>query len=386
MINITKLYCGLSGPSDRLRYHRDPGLGPVVAYNCTRGCNLRCQHCYSSSDHTPGQKELTTEQSKTLLTQLKTFGCPVVLFSGGEPLYRPDIMELLCHCLKIGLRAVLSTNGTLIDKRTAERLAEYKVGYVGISIDGPETFHNSFRATEGAYQRAIDGLRICREAGLKTGLRFTMTRDNIEHVPWVFNLAAEHKVRRICFYHLVRTGRAKIGPDACPSLIQIRNAMDQLLERTKSGVEAGLLDEVLTVDNHADGPYLLMRMQREQNPALGDAKELLQLAGGSRVGIGIACIGWDGSVYADQFWRNYSLGNVLEHPFEQIWTGQKDSVLSKIRDKEHHAHIRCKQCAWFLLCKGNYRFLGTACASEHWQNEPPCYLTDEEIEKKYAVS
>jgi radical SAM protein with 4Fe4S-binding SPASM domain len=321
---------------------------------------------------------LTTEQAKDLLAQLKQAGCPVVLFSGGEPLLREDIFEILAEARHLGLRTVISTNGTLIDVTTAKRLNELEVGYVGISIDGPEAFHDTFRQVPGCFNAALEGLQQCRSAGLKTGLRFTMTRDNIQHVPFVFDLAVAQNVRRICFYHLVRTGRAVQLQDQAPDVTQIRRALDVIIEQTRQHVHTGRLDEVLTVDNHADGPYLLVRMQQEGHPHMDQATQLLVDAGGSRVGTGIACVGWDGQVYADQFWREYPLGNVTQRAFTEIWHRNNEPVLMKIRAKDTWAHPRCRSCKWFSLCKGNYRFLGPDPAPGHWLNEPACYLTDQE--------
>ncbi|GAG92415.1 unnamed protein product, partial [marine sediment metagenome] len=140
MINISKLYCGLAGESDDLRYRREKSFGPIVVYNCTRRCNLRCLHCYSSSESNQFSDELTTARAKQLLSELADVNCPVVLFSGGEPLLRDDLFELLAEARRLGLRTVISSNGTLLDSGTAGQLAGAGVSYVGISIDGDEQF------------------------------------------------------------------------------------------------------------------------------------------------------------------------------------------------------------------------------------------------------
>ena len=209
MINIAKLYCGLAGESDDLRYRGGNSFGPVVAYNCTSRCNLRCLHCYSSSKPNQCSDELSTAQAKKLLLQLAEANCPVVLFSGGEPLLRDDLFELLAEAGRLGLRIVLSTNGTLIDSGTARQLAEVGVSYVGVSVDGEEEFHDKFRAVRGSFKAAVAGIENCKKAGIKTGLRFTITKANARQSGFVFELAALAGVRRICFYHLIRTGWAK---------------------------------------------------------------------------------------------------------------------------------------------------------------------------------
>ena len=382
MINVSKLYCGLAGPSDHLRYSRPSQIGPVIAYNCTRRCNLQCEHCYSRSGCEGAPDELTTQQAKALLAELKEAGCPVVLFSGGEPLLRSDLLELLAECQGLGLRTVLSSNGTLIDRTVARHLADLAVAYVGISIDGPPDFHDTFRQSRGCFEQAMAGIAHCQDAGLRTGLRFTITPQNASYVSFIFDLARDHDVRRICFYHLIRSGRAASG--AAPSSSQTRQAVDTIIDKTSQS--ADWIEEVLTVDNHADGPYLLVRMQREGHPGLDEAISLLDKAGGNRVGQGIACVGWDGNVYADQFWRHHSLGNVKDAPFGRIWQDPSDPVLRRLRHKDQYAEARCKACTWFSLCKGNYRSLAPGCADSDWRNEPACYLTDAETQARRAAA
>lgn len=380
MINISKLYCGLSGQSDDLRYHSADSFGPVVVYNCTQRCNLRCVHCYSSSETTGHSDEMSTNQAREMLRQLTQINCPAVLFSGGEPLLRPDIFELLNQAKHLGLRTVLSTNGTLIDSEVASKLSEAGVDYVGISIDGDEEFHDEFRQVKGCFKAALSGIENCQKTGIRTGLRFTITKANAGQIPAVFNIAASNNIRRICFYHLIRVGRAKKLESQALKPEQTRQVLNAIIEGTNNFASRGLVDEVLTVDNHADGPYLLIKMKNENNPRYKEAKKLLLANGGNKVGEKIACIGWDGSVYPDQFWRNYSLGNIKERLFSQIWQESNEPVLKKLRNKKHFADTRCLRCRWFNLCKGNYRFLGDNADDEHWLNEPACYLTNEEIE------
>jgi radical SAM protein with 4Fe4S-binding SPASM domain len=373
------MYCGLSGESDHLRYSANSSFGPVIVYNCTARCNLNCVHCYSSSGPTAAADELTTGQAKKLLTDIAEANCPVLLFSGGEPLMREDLFELLAEAKKLSLRTVVSTNGTLIDLQTAKKLAAVGVSYVGVSIDGEEQFHDAFRRSQGSFKAAINGLEHCNQAGIKTGLRFTITKANCGQIPAVFEIAAAAGVRRICFYHLIRSGRAENLDGQAPSVEQTREVLDTIVQKTVDFTARGLVDEVLTVDNHADGPYLLMKMKSESSPRYDEARRLLLANGGNKVGEKIACVGWNGEVYPDQFWRNYSPGNIRDRSLRQIWENAGDPALSRLRNKEQHRAPKCRLCNWFDLCKGNYRFLGGDPGENNWLNEPACYLTDEEI-------
>ena len=381
MINISKLYCGLAGVSDELRYPERRTIKPIVVFNCTPKCNLRCMHCYSSSEAACCAPELSTAQAKTLIDQIADFGCPVLLFSGGEPLLRDDLFELMAYARTRTLRTVLSTNGTRITESVAARLAELGLSYAGISLDGPADVHDRFRKVDGAFLATLNGITNCRSAGIRTGLRFTMTRDNITHVDKLFDIAAASDVRRICFYHLIRTGRAKDLAESAPSPQQVRDAIDTILTQTASRVRRGEVEEVLTVGNHTDGPYMLLRMQAENHPHVGAARELLARSSGNRIGQNIASINWDGQVFPDQFWRNYSLGNILDKPFGDIWQNEADPVLHVLRNKRRYKDPQCARCRWFDLCLGNFRSLTGKPDLADWKNEPPCYLTKEEIAK-----
>lgn len=381
MINISKLYCSLAGDSDHLRYNERNDFGPIAVFNCTKKCNLRCQHCYSESDKSLSDVELNTAQAIDMLDQLKEANCPVVLFSGGEPLIRGDLFELLEYAKKISLRTVISTNGTLIDENIAEKLAAVNVGYVGISLDGPKHLHDKFRAVTGCFDKTIAGFKNCRKLGIKAGLRFTITKANKECIGDMFDIASENGIRRICFYHLIGMGRAVEISDQSLTAQETRITMDTVIAKTKEFVDKGLIDEVLTVGNHADGPYLLVKMQQQCHPDFEKAKKLLMINGGNKIGEKIACVSWDGSVYADQFWRNYCLGNITKKSFKDIWYNNTDPVLQKLHNKDKFADKICLGCKWFELCKGNYRFLGQDPSDENWANEPKCYLTKEEIEK-----
>ena len=381
MINISKLYCGLAAESDDLRYSASNSLGPVVVYNCTGRCNLRCLHCYSSSKSNWDNGQLNTAEAKKLISQLAEVNCPVILFTGGEPLLRDDLFELLVQAKRSGLRTVISTNGTLIDSATAGKLADVGVSYVGISIDGNQKFHDKFRDAAGSFKAALAGIENCRKAGLKTGLRFTITKTNRRQIPVIFDIAASTGTRRICFYHLIRSGRAKKLDSQTLTPQQTRIAVDTIIDNTDKFVQKVLLDEVLTVGNHADGPYLLIKMAEENNRHYQNAERFLLAAGGNKVGEKIIAVGWDGNVYPDQFWQNFSVGNVRDKPFKAIWEDSDKPVLNRLRNKSKFADQRCLRCRWFDLCKGNFRFLDAKADDEYWLNEPPCYLTDEQIEK-----
>ena len=393
MIGISKLYCGTVEPSDALRYGRDSKAlpsellqfsidkKPVVVWNVTRACNLNCIHCYARAVERSHDQELTHDQGLALIDDLADFGVPVMLFSGGEPLMRPDLMDLASYAVKKGMRAVISTNGTLITREKAEELKEIGLSYVGVSLDGMEAVNDRFRKKKGAFKAALEGIKNCQEVGLKVGLRFTINRMNISEIPHIFDLLEEKRIPRVCFYHLVYAGRGSELIDQALEHQETRKAVDLIINRTRALHESGLPAEVLTVDNHADGPYVYLRMLGEKNPRSEDVLSLLKMNEGNNSGRGFACVSWDGSVHADQFWRHYSFGNVLDRPFSEIWSDLSNPLMAKLKEKKKHVKGRCSTCRWLDVCAGNFRVRAEAVTGDIWAADPACYLTDEEIRR-----
>lgn len=391
MIDITRLYCGRSGEADHLRYgggettfFQEPsapgGPRPVVVWNVTPACNLRCVHCYAHvQDDTHKQNVLSVDEGRKLLDDLAEYGAPVVLFSGGEPLAREDIMELITHARRGGLRTVLSTNGTLITEHAAGQLAQAGLHYAGVSLDGIGATNDHFRGCEGAFVAALEGIRNCRRAGVKVGLRFTLTRHNVGDVEAIFKLLVDEDIPRVCFYHLVYTGRGRSMMADDLTHEQTRRVMDTIIDYAAQLHAQGLNKQVLTVDNHTDGAYLLERMRRERHLRLHEAQQLLQRNGGNRSGSGIGCVGWDGTVFPDQFWRDKPLGNVTITPFSAIWSESHDGLLTQLRRRWEWLRGRCATCRFLDICNGNFRARAEAATGDIWAPDPACYLTDEEI-------
>jgi 12,18-didecarboxysiroheme deacetylase len=391
MIGISKLYCGTVEPSDALRYGRmssqlpshllqfSSDKRPVVVWNITRRCNLKCLHCYAHARNIPFDNELTTMEGKKLIDDLAGFGVPVLLISGGEPLVRKDLPELAAYAVEKGMRAVISTNGTLITPQMADTLKKIGLSYVGISLDGMEEINDRFRGVKGAFKSALKGIENCKKAGIKVGLRFTINKINVGEIPDLFRLIEENDIPRICFYHLVYAGRGSKLVEEDLSHEESRRAVDLIMDFTKKLHDQGKPKEVLTVDNHADGPYIYLRLKKENPERAKEVLELLKMNEGNNSGRGIGCISWDGEVHADQFWRHYSFGNVKDRPFSEIWTDTSDPLMNKLKEKKKYAKGKCATCKWLDICAGNFRVRSEAVTGDVWAPDPACYLTDEEI-------
>lgn len=391
MIGISKLYCGTVEPSDALRYGRQSSKlpshllqfskdkRPVVVWNVTQQCNLKCIHCYAHASNRVAEQELTFKEGQQLIDDLSGFGVPVLLFSGGEPLVRKDLPDLAAHAVKRGMRAVISTNGTLITKSTAKRLKEIGLSYVGISLDGMQAVNDRFRGVNGAFNKAMEGIRNCKDAGIKVGLRFTINKANVSEIPKIFNLLEKMDIPRVCFYHLVYAGRGSQLVEEDLSHSETRKAVDLIISRTKDLHDREMPKEVLTVDNHADGPYLYLKLLKEDLKRAKKVYQLLQMNEGNNSGRGIGCISWNGDVHADQFWRHHRFGNILERPFSEIWTDLSEPLMKRLKEKKKYVKGRCAGCKWLDICGGNFRVRAEAVTGDIWASDPACYLTDGEI-------
>lgn len=391
MIGISKLYCGTVEPSDALRYGRHSGKlpshllqfakdkKPVVVWNMTRRCNLKCVHCYAKAVDEHGQDEIGTAKAKEIIDDLAAYGAPVMLFSGGEPLVRKDLVELAHHAVGKGMRAVISTNGTLITKAKAKELKDVGLSYVGISMDGGPETHDKFRGVSGCYAKTIAGIENCKAEGLKVGLRFTLNKRNVAEVPVLFQLLKDLDIPRICFYHLVYAGRGSELIKEDLDHAETRAVVDLIMDQTRALFDAGLPKEVLTVDNHADGPYVWLRLLKEDPKRAAEVLELLTWNEGNNSGRGIGCISWDGQVHADQFWRNHTFGNVLERPFSEIWDDPNIELLAKLKQRKKYVGGRCATCRYLDICGGNFRARAEAYYGDVWAQDPACYLSEDEI-------
>jgi len=388
LISVTKLLCDSENYGDSLRYNQGSrgqahgavaGQGPVVVWNSTRTCNLKCIHCYSSSESKKYEGELSTEEALRFIDSLAEFKTPVLLFSGGEPLLREDLLTLASYARSKGIRPTISTNGTLLTPELTASLKSIGVGYIGISLDGIGANNDRFRGRSGAFENALAGIRNCIAIDQRVGLRFTINRHNYGELNAIFDLIEKENIPRVCFYHLVYAGRGSKMVEEDITRGEARTALDLIVERTLDFHRRGLNKEILTVDNHADGVYIYLKVKKE-NPALADnILKLLSLNGGNRTGIAIGAVDWYGNVHPDQFTQNHTFGNVRERKFGDIWTDISQPVLAGLKNRKPLLKGRCAACRWLEVCNGNFRARAEAVTGDFWESDPACYLTDEEI-------
>lgn len=389
MISVTKLLFATEYFGDSLRYTDNAhkarngvreGMGPVVVWNSTRTCNLKCRHCYMSADAKKYQNELTTAEAKQFIDDLADFNVPVLLFSGGEPLIRPDFFELADYAAKKGVRPTLSTNGTLITPEVARKIKDIGVGYVGISLDGLREVNDKFRGKAGAFEAAMNGIKNCVAVDQRVGLRFTINHHNIQELENIFDFIEEENINRVCFYHLVYSGRGNQMMDEDVTAEESRRAMDIIIRRTRDFEERGLKKEILTVDNHCDGVYMYLKALQEGKDELAQQiKKYIAMNGGNRSGMAFAEVDPLGYVHPDQFTQHHTFGNVRERKFGDIWQDTTNPIMAGLKDRKPLLKGRCSKCKFLDNCNGNFRTRAEARTGDFWESDPSCYLTDEEI-------
>ena len=350
-----------------------------MIWNLIRRCNLTCAHCYATSADKDFAGELTTAEVKAVMADLRAYGVPVLILSGGEPLMRPDIFELAHHAKSLGFYLALSTNGTLIDADQVAPIAAVGFDYLGISLDGLAETHDRFRRRQGAFQASLQGLRLCHAAGLKVGMRFTLCQDNAHDLPALLDLMGEEGIDKFYLSHLNYAGRGNKHRERDAYASMTRAAMDLLIETGWSRIQRGQAVELVTGNNDADGVYLLHWAERHFPERLEDLRQVLIKWGGNASGVNIANIDNLGQVHPDSFWWNYPLGNVRDRSFSAIWEDRADPLMAGLQQRPRPVTGRCGTCAHLAICNGNTRTRAFQVTGDLWAEDPGCYLTDAEI-------
>jgi len=377
MFRISQYMQELVNPTPVVERRSPPG--PVVIWNLIRRCNLTCKHCYSISADIDFKGELNTEEVFTVMDDLKAFGVPVLILSGGEPLLRPDIFDISKRAKDMGFYVGLSSNGTLIDANNIDAIADVGYDYVGISIDGNQKTHDLFRRKDGAFDASMAGIRLCRDRDIKVGLRFTMTEDNAAELPDMLQLMAAEGVNKFYLSHLNYAGRGNRNRDSDVHLDITRQAMDLLFETALLHAQRGDELEFVTGNNDADGVYLLQWVKQHYPEKADHLAAKLRQWGGNSSGVNIANIDNLGEVHPDTFWWHYNLGNIRQRPFSEIWMDTSDPIMNGLKAVPRLIKGRCGECRYFDICGGNTRVRAMQLTGDPWAEDPACYLTDEEI-------
>lgn len=353
--------------------------GPVVIWNLIRRCNLTCKHCYTTSADINFPGELSTSEVFTVMDDLKSFHVPVLILSGGEPLLRKDIFDIALRAKEMGFYVGLSSNGTLITVQNIDAIDAIGFDYVGVSIDGMRETHDAFRRSEGSFDASLRGVRLCRERGIKVGLRFTLTQDNVDDFPGMLKLMDDEDVDKFYLSHLNYGGRGNRNRKDDAVHAMTRQVMDALFEKCLERLRSGRPAEFVTGNNDADGVYLLNWVRRRFPEHVDTIHARLRQWGGNASGVNIANIDNLGNVHPDTFWWHYTLGNLRDRSFSAIWSDLSDPLMAGLKQSPRPVEGRCAACGHLDICNGNTRVRAHQTTGNAWAEDPGCYLTDEEI-------
>src|SRR5690606_12135752 len=279
---------------------------------------------------------------------------------------------------QLGFHVSLSSNGTLIDAGNVDQIVAAGFDYLGVSLDGIGATHDKFRRKEGAFDASMRGIKLCHERGLKVGLRFTMTQDNNRELPLMLDLLEAENVDKFYFSHLNYAGRGHRHRKDDTRHRQTREAMDILMERCWQLLERGTPKEFVTGNNDADGVYLLQWVQKNfPGKAEHNRGQVVQW-GGNASGENVANIDNLGNVHPDTMWWHYTLGNVRQKPFSQIWNDISDPVMAGLKQHPRPVQGRCGSCRHLDICNGNTRVRAMQTTGNVWAEDPACYLDDAE--------
>lgn len=353
--------------------------GPVVIWNLIRRCNLTCKHCYTTSADIDFPGELTTPEIYAVMDDLKAFKVPVLILSGGEPLLHPDIFAISQRARDMGFYVALSSNGTLINASNIEQIAAIDYQYIGVSLDGMREAHDKFRQKQGSFDASLAGIRLCRDHGIKAGVRFTLTQDNAHDFGALLQLMDDEDIDKFYLSHLNYGGRGNKNRKDDAEFQLTRNVMDALFEKSLSWEQQGLHREVVTGNNDADAVYFLHWVKRRFPERAEHIRAKLQQWGGNASGVNVANIDNLGNVHPDTFWWHYGLGNVRKRPFSEIWQDTKDPLMAGLKASPRPLQGRCGSCGYQSICNGNTRVRAQQLTGDFWAEDPGCYLDDQEI-------
>lgn len=352
---------------------------PVVIWNLIRRCNLTCKHCYTTSADIDFPGELTTDEIYRVMDDLHAFNVPVLILSGGEPLLHPDIFAISARAKAMGFYVALSSNGTLITRRNIDRIAEIGYQYIGISLDGLRDNHDRFRQQQGAFDASLEGIHLCREQGIKAGVRFTLTQDNAEDFTAILQLLDEQDIDKFYLSHLNYGGRGNKNRKDDAAHQMTRAVMEQLFEACLRWEQQGKQREIVTGNNDADAVYFLHWVQKNFPERTDSLRAKLEQWGGNASGLNVANIDNLGNVHPDTFWWHHNLGNVRQRPFSEIWQDLSDPLMAGLKQSPRPLKGRCASCHYQKICNGNTRVRAQQIYNDPWAEDPGCYLRQSEI-------
>ncbi|OIP53375.1 MAG: radical SAM/SPASM domain-containing protein [Helicobacteraceae bacterium CG2_30_36_10] len=348
--------------------------GSIAIWNFTNRCNLSCMHCYSKST-LDEVDTLTTQQIKKTILEMKTSGIKFIIFSGGEPLTRKDLFEIADFCKNNGIITYLSSNGLYFTKGNIQKIVD-TFNYVGVSIDGNEETHDHFRGLKGAFRETLKAVLLANATGAKVGIRFTMTKETIDSLEYIFELAEKHNIPKIYISHLVYSGRGLDNLEMDLTKEQRRKAVEFILNKAFDYYETGRDIEIVTGNMEMDAILFLKKFASKYPELKEIMRKRLVSWGGNSAGRKLVNINSEGDVKPDPFFP-LSVGNIIEQDFGEIWKNSELLNQLRIHPRTHVSGI-CSDCEQIDICNGGSRPRAHAITGDLWSEDPSCYLTKQE--------
>jgi radical SAM protein with 4Fe4S-binding SPASM domain len=341
------------------------GFPAHPVWEMTTACNLECIHCHASGG-TRVPNELTTEEAKRLLDQLSEVSeFRMMAFTGGEPLVRDDLFELLAYSQRLGFTNTMATNATLIDEAVARRLRRYGLVIAAVSLDGFDArTHDYVRGQPGAFERALRGMRALRQAGILLHVNITAMEYNLDQIEPLMALVDELGTGILLMYQLVPVGRGRHVQAAALDL-----SANERLIRFMAAAQRDTRAIMEPVAGPQYWPFLLQQAGIRSGPLLRLAELVFH---GCSAGRGFVYVKPNGDVWPCPF-VEVKCGNVREAPFSEIW--QSSPVFEDLRNRESRLQGRCGECGYRRLC-GGCRGRSLALTGDYLAEDPSCFIHD----------
>lgn len=351
----------------------------IAIWNITNRCNLSCLHCYSKAS-LESKDVLSTKNIVDTLPSLLNAGIKFIIFSGGEPLLRRDIFEIANECKKLGIITYLSTNGLLINDSNIPDIVSH-FNYIGISIDGKPSIHDKFRGIKGSFVKTVSNVLKLLNYTKNVGIRFTLTKNTVKSLQFIFTLVEKYRIPKIYISHLVYSGRGLENFKMDLSKKKRRIVVNYILDKAFYYYRNKKNIEIVTGNMEQDAVMLLKRFNKDY-PEYTDIlyQKLLNWRGNS-AGVKLVNIDSFGNVKPDPFFP-YILGNIKERSFEEIWKNEDNLLLNFLRQYPRDIDGRCKNCYFLPICNGSSRSRAFAIYNNIKAEDPSCYLNEKEIRGK----
>lgn len=335
----------------------------LIAWEVTRSCNLACKHCRAEAHPEPYEGELTTEEAKRLIDTFPQVGNPIVIFTGGDPMMRPDVYELVAHAHSLGLPCAFSPNGTLITEETAALIKASGVDRCSISIDGAEAeSHDSFRGVPGAFAASMKGIELLKKHGVPFQINTTVTKDNLGSFKRIFELCESIGAAAWHIFLLVPMGRAAQINDQVISAREYEDVLHWFYDFRKT---ANMQLKATCAPHY----YRIMRQKarEEKLPVTPANFGMDAMTRGCLGGIGFCFISHTGRVQPCGY-LELDCGNVRQTPFPEIWKGS--AIFRNLRDPGKYEG-KCGHCEFHNVC-GGCRARAHSMTGNYLDPEPLC--------------